>query len=387
MKKQIESSWTSTPILWYHLFGMGNQPSKTPNRSTTQHEKDEKQQKLDKEKELEKQREREMEREKEKEKEKKASRRISFQALSHSKATAADPSASTESALAQTISQPPAQNQTLQQHLHTTYSHGSEQDGKNPAPVERSVSPAVINEEQKVLEYRPKGNPPPLPALEANAEPSVPVDVPGSAITRKPRDSREGSAASKSSPPALTPQYTPMSSMQRPPRLPLAIADEVRAPDSPPLEPIETADEEVSIFEDDEADLPRKNSTLSSATAEDEDVGNELQPYAVDTGGINVVPTRIDWKGSGERVYVTGTFAHWDKKFRLHKRYEIVTFFLPLIFWTMRAATTLIASMKCSEVRPAPLAKVTSSPQRSFSANARSYASVLPMLTLLPSLQ
>lgn len=309
---------------------MGNQTSKPPSRSTTQHEKDEKQPKSDKEKERERerekelQREREKQREKEKEKEKKVNRRISFQALSHGKATAADPSASIESALAQTILQPPVQNQTLQQHLQTTQSHSPEQYGKFPPPQgERSISPAVIYEDHREVEYRPNEKPMPLPAPEAKAEPSIPMDVPGCTSTRRAPDSAPGSAASKSTPPASTPQYTPMSGLQRPPRLPLAIADEVKAPDSPPLEPLGTADEEVSIFDDDEADLPRKSSTLSSATMEDEDVGNELQPYAVDTGGVNVVPTRIDWRGGGERVYVTGTFAHWDKKFRLHKRYGL----------------------------------------------------------------
>ncbi len=298
---------------------MGNQPSKPPSRSTTQHERDEKQQRLEKEKEV--------EREKEREREKKVKRRISFQALSHGKATAADPSATTESALAQTISQRPAQNQNLQQHLQATHSHSPDQSVKAAAPTERSLSPAVIYEEQKGLEYRPKEKPVPLSATIANAEPSVPMDVPGSTNTKNARDSGEGSPAPRPSPPALTPQYTPISSMIRPPRLPLAIADEVRAPDSPPLETTETTDEEISIFDDEETDLPRKNSALSSATAEEEDVGHELQPYAVDTGGVKVVPTRIDWTGDGERVYVTGTFAHWDKKFRLHPRY---VFYVPL---------------------------------------------------------
>lgn len=312
---------------------MGNQPSKPPSRSTTQHEKDEKQQRLEKEKE----REKEIERDREREREKKVKRRISFQALSHSKATAADPSATTESALAQTISQPPAQNQNLQLHLQATHSHSPDQSAKVAASTERSISPAVIYEEQKGLEYRPKEKPVPLPAPVAHAEPSIPMDVPGSTTTKIARGSREESAPSKPSPPALTPQYTPISSMIRPPRLPLAIADEVRAPDSPPLEPAGTTDEEISIFDDEDADLPRKNSALSSATADDEDVGHELQPYAVDTGGVNVVPTRIDWKGDGERVYVTGTFAHWDKKFRLHPRYEFM-FICPRIH-AMQAAT------------------------------------------------
>jgi Glycogen recognition site of AMP-activated protein kinase len=312
---------------------MGNQPSKPPSRSTTQNEKDEKQQRLEKEREREKglerererarEREREKEREREREQEKKVNRRISFQALSHRKATAADPSASIESAHAQTISQPPLQNSSLQQHLQTTHSHSPEQIGKNNAFGEKIVPQAVINEEQKGLGYRTKEEELALPVsdatIEPSAEPSNPMDVPGSTI-RPPRDGSEASEAFKSTPPASSLHYTPISGLQRPPRLPLAIADEVKAPDSPTLGPTGIVDEEVSIFDDDEVDLPRKNSALSSATQDDEDVGNELQPYAVDTGGVQVVPTRIDWKGTGERVYVTGTFANWDKKFRLHKR-------------------------------------------------------------------
>jgi Glycogen recognition site of AMP-activated protein kinase len=315
---------------------MGNQQSKPPSRSTTQHERDDKQQRLDKEREREQEllREREGERERqralerEREKERKVYRRISFQGLPHGKATAADPSATTESTLAQTISQPPAQNQTLHQHLHAVHSHSPEQSGKSIAPVERSIPPGDFHEGHEVLQYRAKEKPVPQPIAEANAEPSIPMDVPGRTNSRNARNSREGSVSTNPSPPPSTPQYTPISSLQRPPRLPLAIADEVRAPESPLLEATGVTDEEVSIFDDDEADLPRRNSALSSATAEDEDVGNELQPYAVDTGGVKVVPTRIDWKGSGERVYVTGTFAHWDKKFRLHQRFVLIAMYL-----------------------------------------------------------
>ena len=302
---------------------MGNQPSKPPSRSTTQHEKDERQQRYERDREREKELEKEREREREKEKEKKVNGRISIQALSHShgKATAADPSATTESAHAQPILQSAAQKPNLQQRLQSTTSHSPERYEKTTASFDRSISPAVINEEQQELQYRPKESPLPMLAPDTNAEPTIPMDVPGSTMIRPAQHSRAGSATSKATPPASTPQYTPMSGMQRPPRLPLAIADEIRAPESPPLEPSGTVNEEISIFDDDEADLPRKSSMLSSTTMEEEDVGNELQPYAVDTGGVNVVPTRIDWKGSGERVYVTGTFAHWDKKFRLHKRY------------------------------------------------------------------
>lgn len=167
----------------------------------------------------------------------------------------------------------------------------------------------------------PQRSTPSVHNSQPNAEPSIPMDVPGSSVTRPGRKSREDRSESQSTPPALTPHYTPISGMQRPPRLPLAIADEIRAPDSPPLESTTRVNEEVSIFDDDEPDIRRKNSVLSSATNEEEDVASELQPYAVDTGGVNVVPTRIEWKGKGERVYVTGTFAHWDTKYRLRKRY------------------------------------------------------------------
>lgn len=365
---------------------MGNQPSKPPSRSTTHHEKDEKQQRLEREKEREKEleRNREREREREKDRERRVNRRISFQALSHGKATAADPSATTASALAQTISQPPLQNQNLQQHLQATQSHSPDQSAKSAASADRSISPAMVYEEQKERGYRPKENPVPVPTPVANAEPSIPMDVPGSTTTKIARDSREESAASKPSPPALTPQYTPISSMIRPPRLPLAIADEVRAPDSPPLEPAGTTDEEISIFDDEEAELPRKNSTLSSATADDEDVGHELQPYAVDTGGVNVVPTRIDWKGDGERVYVTGTFAHWDRKFRLHPRYE---FYIPLSkIFAIQAATDM-APVEWRSVPPVLSSDAILTMNNTSSGKADLVALLTTLLTLSFSMQ
>jgi hypothetical protein len=59
---------------------------------------------------------------------------------------------------------------------------------------------------------------------------------------------------------------------------------------------------------------------LSSSTADEEEVRDELQSDPLD--GINkTVPTLVEWKGSGDKVYVTGTFANWNKKFRLHRKY------------------------------------------------------------------
>ena len=75
------------------------------------------------------------------------------------------------------------------------------------------------------------------------------------------------------------------------------------------------------MFDDDEAALPRKSSMLSSTTVDEDDVVDDLQPFAADAAGPpKAVPTTIEWKEGGEKVYVTGTFANWDKKFKLHKK-------------------------------------------------------------------
>ena len=113
----------------------------------------------------------------------------------------------------------------------------------------------------------------------------------------------------------------------RPPRLPLPIADTHVAPipESPTLGPIQTENEDVSFIEEydpispHESRLRRKDSMLSYTTQDDEEVG-ELQPYAVDNNGGKLVPVYIEWKHGGEKVYVTGTFARWEAKYKLHKK-------------------------------------------------------------------
>jgi hypothetical protein len=68
------------------------------------------------------------------------------------------------------------------------------------------------------------------------------------------------------------------------------------------------------------ADLSGDKSVLDDTTIDDDEIVDELQPY--DMTGLNkAVPTIIEWRGMGEKVYVTGTFVNWERKFRLHKRY------------------------------------------------------------------
>jgi hypothetical protein len=110
--------------------------------------------------------------------------------------------------------------------------------------------------------------------------------------------------------------FLPASEFYGPPRLPLPIETEDYVPGSPvisseelaePLDPLE------SEF------LPQKtHSILSDKTVDDEDVGDD--PSTVIRGILPTVPTVVEWREPGNKVYVTGTFADWDRKYRLNKK-------------------------------------------------------------------
>jgi hypothetical protein len=67
-----------------------------------------------------------------------------------------------------------------------------------------------------------------------------------------------------------------------------------------------------------DAAIIKRTSVLSSTTADDDDLGDDLQ--ALEGGPIPTVPTMLEWREGGDKVYVTGTFAGWDRKFRLHRK-------------------------------------------------------------------
>ncbi|KAF1813296.1 hypothetical protein P152DRAFT_395218 [Eremomyces bilateralis CBS 781.70] len=97
----------------------------------------------------------------------------------------------------------------------------------------------------------------------------------------------------------------------RPPRLPLPIDEQVLMPGSPILAPREPGSAEVD-------ELPRKESMLSSTTVDEEEIEDEL-PKSAEGVPQKTVPTLLEWAGPGEKVYVTGTFAKWDRKYKLHR--------------------------------------------------------------------
>lgn len=247
------------------------------------------------------------------ERDRKVNRRISIQALSHGRATPVDPAASQETAVAQTTSQhfeKPALQQYLQNSAPEHYSRASK--------VERSTSRSS-KEKKPEWENRPK-DPRHQSPVSVPQPSSGPVAVPAS---RSKQDTLEERFEEQHNAYADR-GYTPVA-QTRPPRLPLPIAD-VPIPESPNLVPVDRRNADVPIFETDDplsaidTPLRSKSSMLSEETTQsEEDVGDELQPFAVDPNS-QTVPTVIEWNHGGHKVYVTGTFANWEKKYRLHQR-------------------------------------------------------------------
>ena len=89
-------------------------------------------------------------------------------------------------------------------------------------------------------------------------------------------------------------------------------------PGSPIITP---ADINTALNDDGDVDeaLPRKLSLLSHTTADDEEIDDDFQPYGLEGGRSGTVPTKITWMQGGDKVYITGTFTHWSKKYRMHR--------------------------------------------------------------------
>ncbi|KAI9881352.1 MAG: hypothetical protein M1830_003359 [Pleopsidium flavum] len=237
-------------------------------------------------------------------------RRDSIHALQSGKATPAQPSESITSATAHQAFQSPKPR--LHQHLQAhdgrdskTSTAGdkmgneqSRQRMKEQGLDWETFSERIAKEEKDEKERKEK-------------EASEPVRVPSAADGRR----KKGPNFEPSGPPR-DPNYIPESQLNIPPRLPLPIEEEIHTPGSP----IITSADLSSALEGDDLDspFPRRSSVLSSTTVDDDELGDELQAYPLD-GTRKTVPTLVEWKQGGDKVYVTGTFAAWQRKFRLQK--------------------------------------------------------------------
>ena len=144
---------------------------------------------------------------------------------------------------------------------------------------------------------------------------STPMRVPRGS---DPRRQRGPDSQFEPSGPPRDPNYIPHSNLNFPPRLPLPIEEEFHAPGSPVLAPRGFSS---SLNEDDvDGTLPRQSSAISSTTIDDDAAGDELRgPYLYEQPHVGLVPTFLQWKKEGEKVYVTGTFSGWGTKFRMHR--------------------------------------------------------------------
>lgn len=239
----------------------------------------------------------------------KVHRRISVQALQRSQPADASPS----NIAVQGNPAPSSHNLDMTNLEKMLHSNSPEAIAKQ-ARVERTASKAAKQrkEAEAATSAQSETEPAPPPAIPGS------IDIPSNSIPIS--RSRQEELEADARPTYEERTFMPISH-HRPPRLPLPIA-EVQTPDSPSLLPVDKGDDDVPIFHHDPNDttLPRRNSMLSVATQEEEeDVGEELQPYGVGFTG-QTVPTTIEWRGPAERVFVTGTFAAWDRKYRLKKR-------------------------------------------------------------------
>jgi hypothetical protein len=249
------------------------------------------------------------------EKERKVNRRISVQALAQGRGTPVDAAATKDTAMAQTTSQHLEKPQ-LQQYLQAA----SPESVKSIRP-DRSSSRAS-KEKRSELEHRPRQAAPSQPPV-AVPQPATPLDVPMSKSRQDEDRFEERPIAHGQS--YEERRYAPVAQL-RPPRLPLPIAD-VPVPESPTLMPVDrSSDADVPLFGTDdplggtEPALRRRSSMLSNNTQSEDEVAEELQPFGTEQND-QTTPTVIEWNHGGNKVYVTGTFANWEKKYRLHPRY------------------------------------------------------------------
>ena len=177
-----------------------------------------------------------------------------------------------------------------------------------PRRLEETNTMGTAHSKEKWIDERKKDK-------SRSAGKSTPVKVPRGS---DPRRQRGPDSQFEPSGPPRDPNYIPHSNLNFPPRLPLPIEEEVHAPGSPiiPAEGFSSSLHEEDI----DGPLPRQSSTISSTTLEDDALGDELQPYPYDTPR-GTVPTLIQWpkEQGGEKVYVTGTFIQWSRKFRMHR--------------------------------------------------------------------
>lgn len=143
---------------------------------------------------------------------------------------------------------------------------------------------------------------------------SQPVDVPQHPSAHDGLNEKEHLTP----PTGSSPFGLPPSNFSRPPRLPLPIER-----DPEPTSPIIGPEDAKRPAEQSEVDLPQRTSLLSTTTLDDDDAA-DIEQFAAESDPLaQKVPTSLLWNGTAAKaVYVTGTFANWERKFRMHRNQD-----------------------------------------------------------------
>jgi len=117
--------------------------------------------------------------------------------------------------------------------------------------------------------------------------------------------------------------FWPASELYGPPRLPLPISTEERIPGSPVLLQADLNNDGTDV---DPLNIdrppPKPSSILSDKTNDYDEQEQEAGdgPVGQMRGVMATIPTLFEWRGPGEKVFLTGSFVEWDKKLRLYKK-------------------------------------------------------------------
>jgi len=142
--------------------------------------------------------------------------------------------------------------------------------------------------------------------------------------SRSQRTRQQAEEAVAGGPPRERPSaYGAHTNLNFPPRLPLPIQAEEYTPGSPVLTPADFEDREEEEDGEGADGLAGPSKSLLSHTTVDgeEEAGEEYGEEGVEGKGGMKVSTELEWRGMGDKVYVTGTFTGWSKKYRMHREY------------------------------------------------------------------
>ncbi|KAJ5972798.1 uncharacterized protein N7479_002716 [Penicillium vulpinum] len=220
----------------------------------------------------------------------KVARRSSLNAISAPKAPVADPSATKETAAGQSAGYQGSVQERLQsRNIPESLPKSTE---KTPQHDARRVEPSPI----KDIPTRDHSNP---------------VQVP----TSRHAPGRDPVAPSA---PPVNSYYSASAHLQRPPRLPLPIGDANTTPGSPVAGPEDSHIQSLPADRLLDEQMGLNTAASGNTTIDEEELLDELQPYTI-SGAGKAVPVVIEWTAPATKVYVTGTFVNWEKKFRLHR--------------------------------------------------------------------